>query len=265
LAAAIPDPVIAASITGTALANLGIAAHVNGDLAAARARHEQALRLRREHGYTLGVIRSLRDLGDVARDQGAYADSIAFYRECLSLLGDSGDLRVVGDVLAGAALAAVAWEQPVRAARLLGAAASVRERFGAAIVVPTDRAAQARVLDNLRATLGEQGLQIAWVAGQELALASALAEVQAMAPPETTAGQADHATISLSPREEEVLRRLILGHTDPEIAAALFLSVRTVESHVARILAKLGVRTRTAAATAAIAAGLVASTSSPPG
>ena len=53
-------------------------------------------------------------------------------------------------------------------------------------------------------------------------------------------------------------RGLALGQTDRAIAAALFVSVRTVEGHVARILAKLGVRTRTAAARAAIAAGLVA-------
>jgi DNA-binding NarL/FixJ family response regulator len=39
--------------------------------------------------------------------------------------------------------------------------------------------------------------------------------------------------------------------TNPAIAAALFLSVRTVENHGARIFAKLGVRTRTAAAAAA--------------
>ncbi len=45
--------------------------------------------------------------------------------------------------------------------------------------------------------------------------------------------------------------------TDPQIADTLFISVRTVENHVAHILAKLGVHTRTAAASAAIAAGLV--------
>jgi DNA-binding NarL/FixJ family response regulator len=62
----------------------------------------------------------------------------------------------------------------------------------------------------------------------------------------------------LSPREE-VLRLLVAGETDRAIAEALFLSVRTVEGHVARICGKLGVRTRTAAAAAAIAEGLVAS------
>ena len=51
--------------------------------------------------------------------------------------------------------------------------------------------------------------------------------------------------------------------TDPAIAAALFISARTVENHVARILAKLGVHTRTAAATAAIAAGLIEPTGPP--
>ena len=38
--------------------------------------------------------------------------------------------------------------------------------------------------------------------------------------------------------------------TNPEIAAALFLSVRTVENHVAHIMAKLDVRTRAAAVAA---------------
>ena len=52
----------------------------------------------------------------------------------------------------------------------------------------------------------------------------------------------------LSPREREVLRLLVEGKTDQEIAYALGLSYRTVTTHVARAYAKLGVRSRAAAA-----------------
>lgn len=59
----------------------------------------------------------------------------------------------------------------------------------------------------------------------------------------------DHPTLgSLSMREKEVLRRLADGMTDREIASALVISPRTVESHVSSILHKLGVRNRAEAA-----------------
>jgi two-component system response regulator NreC len=48
----------------------------------------------------------------------------------------------------------------------------------------------------------------------------------------------------LSERELEVLRGIARGHTNAEIAAALYVSVRTVETHRAHIQQKLGARTR---------------------
>ena len=48
----------------------------------------------------------------------------------------------------------------------------------------------------------------------------------------------------LSEREIEVLRLIALGHTNNEIAEQLYLSVRTVETHRARIQQKLGFSTR---------------------
>ena len=48
----------------------------------------------------------------------------------------------------------------------------------------------------------------------------------------------------LTPREREVLRLLALGYTNREVADELSISVRTVETHRASILAKLRVRTR---------------------
>jgi DNA-binding CsgD family transcriptional regulator len=64
---------------------------------------------------------------------------------------------------------------------------------------------------------------------------------------------------ALTAREREVLRLLAQGRSNDEIAGALFLSVRTVESHVAAAYRKIGVHGRTARAAAtayALAHGL---------
>lgn len=68
---------------------------------------------------------------------------------------------------------------------------------------------------------------------------------------EYLAGRLQEAPASdngLSEREGEILRMIAGGSTDREIAEALVLSTRTVESHVASILRKLGVRNRVEAA-----------------
>lgn len=62
---------------------------------------------------------------------------------------------------------------------------------------------------------------------------------------------------TLSKRELEVLRLIGLGHTNSEISAKLFLSVRTVESHRARIHEKLGVTGRAELVRYALDHGLI--------
>jgi two-component system response regulator NreC len=62
----------------------------------------------------------------------------------------------------------------------------------------------------------------------------------------------------LSEREREVLRLLALGHTNQEIAQMLYLSVRTAETHRARIMQKLGLTTRAELVRYAIDHGLLA-------
>jgi DNA-binding NarL/FixJ family response regulator len=61
----------------------------------------------------------------------------------------------------------------------------------------------------------------------------------------------------LTPRETEVLKLIAEAHTSREIADALVISVKTVESHRANILAKLGMRDRVELTRYAIRRGLV--------
>jgi two-component system, NarL family, response regulator NreC len=61
----------------------------------------------------------------------------------------------------------------------------------------------------------------------------------------------------LSERESEVLRLLALGHTNQEIAALLYISVRTAETHRAHIMQKLGLSSRAELVRYALDHGLV--------
>ena len=62
---------------------------------------------------------------------------------------------------------------------------------------------------------------------------------------------------ALSPKEEQVLRLLAVGHTNTEVARLCGLSLRTIEKHRARLHQKLGRRTRAELVQYAREAGLV--------
>lgn len=62
---------------------------------------------------------------------------------------------------------------------------------------------------------------------------------------------------SLTARELEVLKRIVSGRSNKEIAGDLFISEATVKTHINSILSKLGVNDRTQAATTALQRGIV--------
>jgi len=88
---------------------------------------------------------------------------------------------------------------------------------------------------------------IGWLAGEaEGLIARARLGTDAPAPP---AGSDD--PFGLTPRERQVLALIAEGATNRQIGAALYMAEKTASVHVSRILAKLGVRSRTQAAAVA--------------
>jgi len=75
--------------------------------------------------------------------------------------------------------------------------------------------------------------------------------------PESQSANQEDAWGSLSEREQEVLKMVVLGHTSAEIAGQLDLSAKTVETYRARGMEKLGLRTRAALVKFALQEGLI--------
>ena len=61
----------------------------------------------------------------------------------------------------------------------------------------------------------------------------------------------------ISAREEEVLQLFADGMSLPEVAAALYISTKTVKNHLASIYAKLDARDRTQAVLRAVRMGII--------
>jgi non-specific serine/threonine protein kinase len=244
----------ASPVLGIALSNLGDFALVRGDATLAAARYEEAVALFRAGGLGWGLTEAAIGLGNVRLDAGDDAGAEALYGEALGLAHGFGDAARVAGALAGLAGVAVARSRPVRAARLLAAAEAAYATVGMPIF-PRDRPTHDRAVAAARAVLGDERFAAAWEAGRALSLEHAVAEALALADADMAPDPA--SAHGLSPRELEVLRLLAQHRTDKEIAEALFISPRTIQTHVERIRAKLGVENRREAAAEAVRRGLV--------
>ena len=109
-----------------------------------------------------------------------------------------------------------------------------------------ERAARA-VAERLAATIPAGDLRDAFL------LAAGLAE------PPMNQREAEVTPLALTPREREVAVLIAAGHSNRAIAEALFVSERTVETHVANMLRKLAVATRAGIAAWAERQGVTAS------
>jgi non-specific serine/threonine protein kinase len=231
------------------------AAYGLGDRELSAVRAEESLALFRDVDHAFGVAGALNRLARLARDAGDDQREASAHQEALQVCASIGDRWAIGGPLAGLGRIAAAHGQPDVAARLVGAVDALAQAAGTSIGINTrdncDRAAAVA-----RAALGEERFAEARAAGRTLRLDEAVALAAAVDIPRDWHAKPDPRPASsgkgaLSAREQEVLRLVSQARTDREIAAALFLSPRTVNAHVASILGKLGVANRMEAATRA--------------
>ncbi len=136
------------------------------------------------------------------------------------------------------------------AAQRYAAAEQMSSDAGAPYEAATARAARGRCLlvggDDDRATVLLSALEAFDALGAGWDSTQLRAELRAhhLAPPSRWRGGRRPYGDELSPREEEVARLAATGHKNREIAETLFISRRTVETHVASALRKVGAESR---------------------
>ena len=239
------------------LLNLGTIAYWLGDLGRAESLILEGLTIYREHDDAYGIAVALNDLARVVADRGHSHQAIDYFTESLAYWQRVGTPEGLVDWISR--VATVAADQGAYELALQFFSAVDREcaLLGYALE-PPDRKRQRRSLEAARLALDEQAVAAAWERGRTQPVSVVLADAQGLLArlSESVTEAEPRPTAGLTPRELEVVRLLVDGQSDRQIGERLFISHRTVMSHVARILAKLEVESRTAAATFAVRNGL---------
>jgi len=129
---------------------------------------------------------------------------------------------------------------PEHAARLFGAADSMRQRHGEARF-KVFQAAHDASLQRAREALGHTAFDDAWTEGKALTTAEAISYAQRG---RGARGRPANGWESLTPSERDVVRLVSEGLPNKDIAARLFISARTVQSHLTHVYTKLAVSSR---------------------
>jgi predicted ATPase/DNA-binding CsgD family transcriptional regulator len=147
-------------------------------------------------------------------------------------------------------LEALAWGvgalgQHKRAAHVLGAAEVLWDSTGASIatVMPELVCEHDKSVAAARAALGDQEYAAAFRRGRQMPLAEALNDAEHTRR-STRSGQVDAGGAGLTSREKEIAGLLAQGLSNKAIAKTLVIAQRTAETHVANVLVKLGLTSR---------------------
>lgn len=211
----------------SALLGLCHVERANGNLANAGLFAEEAAVLAKRVGDRTVLARSAHALGVIALDRGLLAAARAQLRDSLALRAEIGLLPEIAPILEELARLAARQGRNAQAARMRGAAHALRCRLGVA-TEPSLRMADASA-------------QPSWEEGEHKPLWDTIGWVLSNFP---ATRQAAAGWAGLTRAEHQVARLAAEGLTNREIGSRLFVSPRTVQTHLSHAFAKLGVSSR---------------------
>jgi DNA-binding NarL/FixJ family response regulator len=218
-----------------------VAAMFQGDRDAAEAASLEGVRLSREVGdlYMLGQM--LVNLGLVAVMGGDLQTAKPRFMDAMRAAREIDDRAAQFFVLNALGWHAANSGQALLAAHLFGAAEAVGAGAGTSVTGPFVAMVAAAIATST-AAMGEPRFVAAFAAGKRLTRDAAV---------RLALGESEHIEVeasgdagALAKREMEVARLIAEGLSNKQIAARLFISDRTVATHVGHILNKLGVNSR---------------------
>jgi predicted ATPase/DNA-binding CsgD family transcriptional regulator len=227
-----------------------------GDLPAAERVCAAGLAQSREAGDLWNQVGLLPKMATLDLRAGRVEDAATHLNEALQIAARTGAKGDALDGLDRCGYLCAATGRHAEALTLWAASAALFQSEGFPEALPYTRRRQ-EPRRKARQALGPVRTRAAEERGAAMSLATAAEYALMLTAPGPQQPQAPTGTGNLSARERELVILVAQGRTDTQIAAQLFISVRTVRSHLDRIRDKTGCRRRADLTRLALSAGLV--------
>jgi predicted ATPase/DNA-binding CsgD family transcriptional regulator len=217
---------------------------------------QESLEIGRQLGEKWQVAIALGSLGWIALRQQDFKEMKRLLEESLALRLEGGDKGGTAWCLEKLAEANSLQSRFQSAAIIFGAAAAVRAQ-ASAMMDAVDRPDYERTISRIRTALGEDIFESAWAEGEGMPLEVLVDYALHEADPTNESAHVEKEKFGgLTAREREVAALIAQGRSNRDIAKAMTVGAKTVETYVTRILNKLGFDSRVQIATWAMEKGL---------